>query len=292
MLEGKIVKGIGGFYYVKSDGEIYECRARGIFRKQDIVPMVGDDVKIRLNKEDETTGYVEEILERRNELFRPPVSNVDQAVIVFALRSPDPNLWLLDKFLILAEEQEIEITICFNKIDLVSDEEKLEYNRIYENAGYRVLNTSTETGEGIEGLREVLSGKTTVFAGPSGVGKSTLLNTVQPDLKLQTGSVSEKTSRGKHTTRHVELMSLELGGYVLDTPGFSSLELDFLTEENLEVYFPEIYSKSEDCRFRGCRHNKEPGCAVKSAVEQGEISEKRYENYLLFLKDAMERRKY
>ncbi|OHW62646.1 putative ribosome biogenesis GTPase RsgA [Andreesenia angusta] len=292
MLEGKIVKGIGGFYYVKSDGEIYECRARGIFRKQDIVPMVGDDVKIRLNKEDETTGYVEEILERRNELFRPPVSNVDQAVIVFALRSPDPNLWLLDKFLILAEEQEIDIAICFNKIDLVSDEEKLEYNRIYENAGYRVLNTSTETGEGIECLREVLSGKTTVFAGPSGVGKSTLLNTVQPDLKLQTGSVSEKTSRGKHTTRHVELMSLELGGYVLDTPGFSSLELDFLTEENLEVYFPEIYSKSEDCRFRGCRHNKEPGCAVKSAVEQGEISEKRYENYLLFLKDAMERRKY
>lgn len=292
MLEGKIVKGIGGFYYVKSDGEIYECRARGIFRKQDIVPMVGDDVKIRLNKEDETTGYVEEILERRNELFRPPVSNVDQAVIVFALRSPDPNLWLLDKFLILAEEQEIDIAICFNKIDLVSDEEKLEYNRIYENAGYRVLNTSTETGEGIERLREVLSGKTTVFAGPSGVGKSTLLNTVQPDLKLQTGSVSEKTSRGKHTTRHVELMSLELGGYVLDTPGFSSLELDFLTEENLEVYFPEIYSRSEDCRFRGCRHNKEPGCAVKSAVEQGEISEKRYENYLLFLKDAMERRKY
>lgn len=292
MLEGKIVKGIGGFYYVKSDGEVYECRARGIFRKQDIVPMVGDDVRIRLNKEDETTGYVEEILERRNELFRPPVSNVDQAVIVFALKSPDPNLWLLDKFLILAEEQEIEIVICFNKIDLVSEDEKLEYNGIYEKAGYSVLNTSTERGEGIERLREVLSGKTTVFAGPSGVGKSTLLNAVQPDLKLQTGSVSEKTSRGKHTTRHVELMGLEMGGYVLDTPGFSSLELDFLTEENLEVYFPEIYRQSEGCRFRGCRHNKEPGCAVKGAVEQGEISEKRYENYLLFLKDIMERRKY
>lgn len=292
MLEGKIVKGIGGFYYVKSDGDVYECRARGIFRKQDIVPMVGDDVKIRLTKEDKTTGYVEEILERRNELFRPPVSNVDQAVMVFALKSPDPNLWLLDKFLILAEEQEIEITICFNKIDLVSGEEKMEYNRVYEKAGYKVLNTSTETGEGVESLREVLAGKTTVFAGPSGVGKSTLLNAVQPDLKLQTGAVSEKTSRGKHTTRHVELMSLELGGYVLDTPGFSSLELDFLTEENLEVYFPEIYRQSEGCRFRGCRHNKEPGCAVKSAVEQGEISEKRYENYLFFLQEIMERRKY
>lgn len=292
MLEGKIVKGIGGFYYVKSDGDVYECRARGIFRKQDIVPMVGDDVKIRLTKEDKTTGYVEEILERRNELFRPPVSNVDQAVIVFALKSPDPNLWLLDKFLILAEEQEIEITICFNKIDLVSGEEKMEYNRVYEKAGYKVLNTSTETGEGVESLREVLAGKTTVFAGPSGVGKSTLLNAVQPDLKLQTGAVSEKTSRGKHTTRHVELMSLELGGYVLDTPGFSSLELDFLTEENLEVYFPEIYRQSEGCRFRGCRHNKEPGCAVKIAVEQGEISEKRYENYLFFLQEIMERRKY
>lgn len=290
MLKGKIVKGIGGFYYVKVKDKVYECRARGLFRNQEIVPMVGDEVGIRISKEDDS-GYIEEIHERKNQLLRPPVSNIDQAVIVFAIKNPDPNLWLLDKFLILSEQQEIDVLVCYNKIDLIDKKELDRYNEIYKKAGYTVLNTSTETKEGLEELKEKLKDKTTVFAGPSGVGKSTLLNSVQPDLKLQTGVISTKTSRGKHTTRHVELLSLDMGGYVLDTPGFSSLELDFLTEENLQEYFPEIYRESEHCRFRGCKHYKEPGCSVKANIDIS-IDKTRYENYILFLEEVMKRRKY
>lgn len=292
MIKGKIVKGIGGFYYVRSGEEVYECRAKGLFRREDVVPMVGDDVEIRITKEDQSKGYVEEIMDRKNELIRPAVSNIDQAIIVFAVKSPDPNLWLLDKFIILAEEQEVEVVICFNKVDLAEEQEVERLSDIYSKAGYQVLTTSVEKGIGIESLREKLVGKTTALAGPSGVGKSTLLNAIQPNLGLKTGTVSDKTSRGKHTTRHVELMSLDAGGYVLDTPGFSSLDLDFLDEDNLSEYFLEIHEKSEGCKFRGCRHHKEPKCMVKEAVESGEISRERYENYLLFLKEIGERRKY
>lgn len=291
MLEGTIIKGIGGFYYVKVDDTVYECRARGLFRKSKITPLIGDRVLIKINKED-NTGYVEQILDRITELKRPPVSNVNQAVIVFAVQKPDPNLWLLDRFLLLASYQKLDVIICINKSDLDLDGKADEIYDVYNKAGYRIIKTSCKTKEGIEEIRNLLKKKITVFAGPSGVGKSTLLNNIQANLKLQTGDISQKTSRGKHTTRHVELIELDLGGWVLDTPGFSTLDIDFLEEEELENFFIEISEKSTLCRFSGCCHNKEPGCAVKEAVDNGEISKSRYDNYLSMLQEIKEIRRY
>ena len=291
MLEGIITKGIGGFYYVKVGSITYECRARGLFRKENIKPQVGDKVLIRANEQDHT-GYVEEVLPRTTELIRPAVSNVNQAIIVFAIKDPDPNLWLLDRFLLLASSQDLEVVICINKIDIANKEELEEIEKIYNSTEYKIITTSTQEDVGIEDLKEILKDKITVFAGPSGVGKSTLLNKVQPNLKLETGSISEKNHRGKHTTRHTELMELEIGGFVLDTPGFSSLALDFLTEETLEEHFPEIHELGHQCRFNGCRHLKEPGCKVKESVENGDISESRYTNYAMFLNELIDSRRY
>lgn len=291
MLEGIIIKGIGGFYYVKVGDTTYECRARGLFRKEKIKPQVGDRVLIRINEED-NTGYVEEICPRDTELIRPAVSNVNQAIIVFAIRKPDPNLWLLDKFLLLASSQNLDVVICLNKIDKASKEEVREIYDIYDDIGYKIIATSATEDLGIDELREVLKDKITVFAGPSGVGKSSLLNKIDSNLKLETGSISEKTSRGKHTTRHTELIELKTGGFVLDTPGFSSLELDFLTEEDLEEHFPEIHKLGSECKFNGCKHLKEPKCRVKEAVSNGEISKIRYDNYILFLEEIINNRRY
>lgn len=291
MLEGIIVKGIGGFYYVKVDDTIYECRARGLFRKNKTVPLIGDRVLIKINNED-NTGYVEHIFDRITELKRPPVSNVNQAVIVFAAQKPDPNLWLLDRFLLLASFQGLDVVICINKSDLDSDDEADMIYKIYKRAGYKIIKTSCKTKEGIDEIKDILKDKITVFAGPSGVGKSTLLNNVQSNLSLQTGSISEKTSRGKHTTRHVELIELDLGGWVVDTPGFSTLDIDFLEEDELEKYFIEIYNKSSFCKYSGCNHYKEPNCEVKKAVEIGEISRSRYDNYLSMLQEIKRIRRY
>lgn len=291
MLEGIITKGIGGFYYVRVGDTTYECRARGLFRKEKIKPQVGDRVLIRANEQDHT-GYVEKVFDRTTELIRPAVSNVNQAIIVFAIKQPDPNLWLLDRFLLLASSQDLEVVICINKIDIASQEEIDEIESIYKLAGYKIITTSTIENIGIEDLKETLKDKITVFAGPSGVGKSTLLNEVQPNLKLETGIISKKTHRGKHTTRHTELIELEIGGFVLDTPGFSSLELDFLTEETLEEHFPDIHEVGHLCRFNGCRHLKEPGCKVKESVESGHISESRYTNYVMFLNEKIDSRRY
>mgnify|MGYP000955029260 FL=1 len=292
MVEGVIVKGVGGFYYVKAQERLYECRARGLFREDNITPLVGDKVLIRINEED-GTGYIEEIMERKSELIRPPVANVTQAIIVMSIKKPDINFWLLDRFIILAEHQNLNIIICLNKVDVTKREEITSILDIYKNTSYPIVKTSTKTGEGIEDLKEYLKDQVTVVAGPSGVGKSSLLNQIKPGLELKTGDVSKKTTRGRHTTRHVELIDLGSNSYVLDTPGFSSLNLDFIeSEEELSRYFNEIDEFATSCKFINCLHFKEPGCEVKKQVEKGRISPVRYENYLKFLEEIKSIRRY
>ncbi len=290
MLEGIIIKGVGGLYQVKVGDGLYDCRARGLFRKQNITPLVGD--KVEIDEIEDNTGYIISIKDRSSELLRPPVANVDQAVIVFAIKNPMPNLWLLDRFLILAKHEGLDIVICINKSDLVQEDELKHFTDIYSNAGYNIIFTSCISRKGVNELAEALKNKITVFSGPSGVGKSTLLNKLQPNLQLKTGEISKKTYRGKHTTRHTEIIELDIGGWVVDTPGFSSLDINFIEEEDLGDCFNEIHELNSLCKFRGCRHHKEPNCAVKEAVENGEISESRYKNYLAFLEELKNNRRY
>ena len=286
MINGKIIKGIGGFYYVDTEKGIYECRARGIFRKNKITPLVGDRVSISVVDEENKKGVVEEIEERDTELVRPPIANVDKALIVFAIKNPSPNLSLLDRFIVLAEKENLEIVIVFTKVDLDTDGELLgELKDIYEVSGYKVISVSNKLKLNIDKIKEELKENTVVFAGPSGVGKSSLLNEVDKNFELKTGEVSDKIKRGKHTTRHAELLKLECGGMVADTPGFSSLTLDDIDESELKEYFIE-FDKHDDCRFGSrCIHENEPSCAVKEAVENGEISKKRYESYIQLLNE-------
>ena len=278
MLEGKIIKGIGGFYYVKTDEGIYSCRARGKFRNKSLTPMVGDIVNIDVTDTEKLEGYVTEILPRKNELFRPLVSNIDLLLVTFAVTSPEPSFVLIDKLIVTAEARKIPVAICINKCDL--DEEKAEeYARTYELCGYPVVVCSAEIGKNLDSLRELLRDKTTALAGNSGVGKSSLLNAIGESFNLKTGSVSDKIQRGKHTTRHTELFPLSFGGYVLDTPGFGSYELERLSFRDLPSLFPEITRHEGGCRFAGCSHIKEPDCSVKDALIEGKISESRYESY-------------
>lgn len=292
MIEGIITKGVGGFYYVKTESDIIECRARGIFREQNITPLVGDKVLIRINPED-NTGYIEEVYERKTYLVRPPVANVTQAIIVMSLKEPAINLWLLDRFLVMAEYNRLNIHICINKADLAKQDDINSIMGMYDNAGYNILKTSTKTMEGIEELNNILANQITVFAGPSGVGKSSLLNKINPGLKLKSGEVSKKTNRGKHTTRHVELFELGPNSFVLDTPGFSSLSLDFIEDPiELSFYFKEINKYKYDCKFNGCLHYKEPDCEVKRQVQEGNISSQRYDNYIQFLEEIINNRRF
>ena len=286
MINGKIIKGIGGFYYVDTENGLYECRARGIFRKNKITPLVGDRVSISVVDEENKKGVVEEIEERDTELVRPPIANVDKALIVFAIKNPSPNLSLLDRFIVLAEKENLEIVIVFTKVDLDADGELLEeLKSIYEVSGYKVIPVSNKLKLNIDKIKEELKENTVVFAGPSGVGKSSLLNEVDKNFELKTGEVSDKIKRGKHTTRHAELLKLECGGMVADTPGFSSFTLDDTDESELKEYFIE-FDKYDDCRFGSrCIHENEPSCAVKEAVENGEISKKRYESYIQLLNE-------
>ena len=286
MINGKIIKGIGGFYYVDTEKGLYECRARGIFRKNKITPLVGDRVSISVVDEENKKGVVEEIEKRDTELVRPPIANVDKALIVFAIKNPAPNLSLLDRFIVLAEKETLEIVIVFTKVDLDADGELLEeLKSIYEVSGYKVIPVSNKLKLNIDKIKEELKENTVVFAGPSGVGKSSLLNEVDKNFELKTGEVSDKIKRGKHTTRHAELLKLECGGMVADTPGFSSLTLDDIDESELKEYFIE-FDKHDDCRFGSrCIHENEPSCAVKEAVENGEISKKRYESYIQLLNE-------
>ena len=292
-MTGKIMKGIGGFYYVYVEQQgLYECRARGIFRNKKMKPNVGDVVDIDVLSEEEKTGNLVKIHKRKNQLIRPMASNVDQALVIFALVSPKPNFNLLDRFLVLMEKQGIPALICMNKTDLASDEMIAEVRERYRTSGYPLLFVSAAQKEGIEAIREYLRGKTTTVAGPSGVGKSSLINLLQDGVQMQTGAVSEKIERGRHTTRHTELMWVEEDTYILDTPGFSSIELFGIEKEELGDYFPEIAAHAGDCRFRGCAHLAEPDCAVKEAVDNGEISKGRYENYQLLYEDLKKKTGY
>ncbi|RTR35538.1 ribosome small subunit-dependent GTPase A [Robertmurraya yapensis] len=291
MPEGKIIKALAGFYYVLTDeNRVIQCRGRGVFRKNKVSPLVGDEVVFQA--ENDREGYILEIKDRKNELVRPPIANVDQAILIFSAVEPDFSTTLLDRFLVLIEFNRIRPIICVSKIDLTTEEER---NRIeayaadYEKAGYKVILTSSVTEDGIKQLLPLLEGGISVFAGQSGVGKSSLLNVLKPDLELETNEISTHLGRGKHTTRHVEL--IEIGaGLVADTPGFSSLEFTELEVEDLNYCFPDIEETSEKCKFRGCLHMQEPKCAVKQAVEDGEIPQYRYEHYKVFLQEIKDRK--
>ncbi len=290
MPEGQIRKAISGFYYVEENGELVQCKSRGVFRKRGIHPLVGDFVTYVKDGENDPT--ITEVKERRNELVRPPIANIDQAILVFSIVEPLFSEHLLDRFLVVLESFNVKPIICLTKSDLASVEiiTKVEKSaRYYEKIGYDVLLTYKDDKTLAEQFQSHFTGKTTVLAGQSGVGKSTLLNTIFPSLQLKTNAISEALGRGKHTTRHVELLEI-LGGLVADTPGFSSLEFEHIEKEELSDYFIEMADASSECKFRGCLHMKEPKCAIKERVESGEIPQHRYANYLQFMEEIIDRK--
>lgn len=291
MVEGLVIKAIGGFYYVKKgNGEVVECRARGRFRKENINIYVGD--RVLVNNPDSKTWVVEAVLQRKNLMVRPPIANIDQCILVFSIKNPDFNPFLLDRFLVLAEHLQVNIVICLNKIDLADNKEELEnIKEKYNKIGYKVLTISAVEKIGIEPFKAILIDKISVLAGPSGVGKSTLLNIIQPGLSLKTGELSEKLRRGRHTTRHVELIELEFGGLIADTPGFSYLELDDISPDQLPYLFPEIKRAQGKCKFKGCRHFHEPDCEIKKLMDQCLIYSERYESYIAFLNEICDKRR-
>lgn len=291
-MQGKIIKGVAGFYDVAVGENIYRCRAKGIFRNQNVKPLVGDWVEIEILDEKDMEGNLTKILSRSNELIRPAAANVDQAIVVFAAKKPKPNYNLLDRFLMTMEKQDIPVIVCFNKKDLAKEKELEQLETIYENCGHQVVFISAREGNGIDEIRDLIQGKTTVLAGPSGVGKSSLMNQLNPDANMQVGAVSEKIQRGRHTTRHTELIMIEEGTFVLDTPGFSSLFIDSFEKEEVKDYFREFAPYEEQCRFLGCSHTHEPDCGVKKALEEGKISRIRYENYVNIYQELKEKRKW
>lgn len=292
-MTGKIIKGIAGFYYV-NDGEnrVYQCRAKGIFRNRKIKPLVGDNVEFSILDEEAGEGNIDEILPRKNALVRPAAANVDQALVLFALTQPSPNLNLLDRFLVMMAMEEIPVVICFNKADLGDGAMEEEYKKIYEGAGYEVHFISARTDLGMDQVRELLRGRTTVLAGPSGVGKSSLTNRIQPEASMETGGISRKIERGKHTTRHSELFFVEKDTYMMDTPGFSSMYTPEIEASELKEFFPEFAEFEDECRFWGCVHIGERVCGVKEAVKEGKISLSRYENYRLIYEELKQKRRY
>ena len=292
-MTGKIIKGIAGFYYVH-DGKkaVYQCKAKGVFRNRGIKPLVGDDVEFSVLDPVDLEGNIEEILPRKNSLIRPAVANVDQAVVLFALADPEPNLNLLDRFLVMMARAGVPVQLCLHKLDLCEREKGIACQDIYRAAGYPVHLLSVKEELGLDRIRQILKGKTTVLAGPSGVGKSSLTNHIQPKAAMETGEISGKIKRGKHTTRHSQLIYVEEATYVLDTPGFSSLYVDDLEPEKLQEYFPELSAFADDCRFLGCVHIGEKVCGVKAALEAGKLSQSRYENYHLIYQELKEKRRY
>lgn len=285
-MKGTIIKGIGGFYYIKIDKGIIECKARGKFRHNELTPMVGDKVEITVKDEN---GVIDEIYPRINQLTRPAVANVTQALVVFALKNPEINIDLLNKFLLNCEFNNLKVIVCLNKLDLLENFQENEVKNMVEGAGYETIFLKAKEGFGIYELKERLIDNVTVLCGPSGVGKSTILNSIAGRELMEIGEISEKLRRGKHTTRHSELIDIGTG-FIVDTPGFSSLDIDFISKDQLQNCFPEFFNYIGECKFTGCLHNKEPKCAVKDAVKNNKVNNKRYEFYIKTLEEIISRR--
>ena len=296
-MQGKIIKGIAGFYYVHVEAcGIYECKAKGIFRNKKIKPLVGDNVLIDVIDEDNKKGNISDILERKNELIRPASANIDQAMVIFAVKSPEPNYNLLDRFILMMDYQDVPTVVVFNKTDLVEEKDIEELRKIYEKCGCKVIFISAYDNTGIDILIDTLKDKTTILAGPSGVGKSSLTNIILPDRKEEgeiskTGDVS-RIGRGRHTTRHSEIFNVTGSTNICDTPGFTSLNLPELEKEQVRFYFNEFDEYEGTCRFNGCVHINEPDCAVKMAVEKGVISRRRYTSYVELYEEIKNQKKY
>ena len=285
MIDGIIIKGIGGLYSVKTEKGLYTCNVRGIFRKRNISPLVGDFVEISITDKLEKTGIIDVIKERKTELIRPRISNVDQVIIVFAIKNPDINLNLLDRFIILAEKSNINVVICINKIDIDNKKDYIKIKDIYEKIGYKVLLTSPKENIGILELKETLQNKISVFAGPSGAGKSSLVNLIKPDIKMEVGEISKKIKRGKHTTRHAQIRELSDSTYIADSPGFTSLYFKDIPKNELQYYFREFRHYLGKCQFNNCNHINEPNCFIKENIDNINITQRRYDRYVEFFNE-------
>lgn len=290
-MKGRIVKGIGGFYYVYTNVGLFTCKAKGVFRKDGKKPLVGDYVEVAQVPNEDMIGNIEDILPRRNSLIRPNIANIDQALIIFALKDPEPNFVTLDKMILQYKVQEIPVILCFNKEDLVSEDYCSKVLSDYAGCGCELFVTSTVNSEGIDTLKDALSGKTTAVAGPSGAGKSSIVNCLKEGLVMQTGEISVKLARGKHTTRHSEIIPISDDTFIMDTPGFSSFEVSGIVADNLADFYNEFIGFG-GCRFMPCSHTHEPDCEIKCAVKNREISEKRYSNYVYIYEELLKMRRY